>query len=420
MTSNTEPKIVPIQIEKPSAIPSKPQLQIDDANCKMETEHVRKQNGEIEVDGSNRKANGQAPIGAYIASGDADGFLYVWKLEQQSVAESEVQVMEGVTEERKRGGDPEMDIPPNKETWVRAFRSPIRHDGDVTGLCWSPDSQMLASVSMDDSVAVHRADSGKRVWAVRNFRHFANGIVWDPRGKYLVAMSTDRRMDVLDAMKGTRLRCCHQIELPTTPLRRFDGTEIHQKLYKVFHDDQLFAFQRGVEFSPCGSVVLAPAVHLEVAALNVYGVFAFLRSDLDLCRPAALFQSAKPAIQAKCSPILYRLAHGPNFLGLSHRLIFAVLCRDSVLLYSSQNEFPLAYIENLQYDKLTSMAWTPDGRVLVVSSMEGFNSFITVDLAKLGIPSDQQSAIAFVGDDTPMSPLYKAKKQIRKRCTEKQ
>ena len=74
--------------------------------------------------------------------------------------EDEVKMVEETATVHKRDADPEMDIPPNKENWARAFRSPIRHDGDVTGICWSPDSLMVASVSMDDSVAVHRADNG--------------------------------------------------------------------------------------------------------------------------------------------------------------------------------------------------------------------------------------------------------------------
>lgn len=41
---------------------------------------------------------------------------------------------------------------------------------------------------------------------------------------------------------------------------------------------------------------------------------------------------------------------------------------------------------NLHYDGLTSIAWTSDGRFLVVSSLEGFNSFICMDTKKMGVP----------------------------------
>jgi WD40 repeat protein len=78
------------------------------------------------------------------------------------------------------------------------------------------------------------------------------------------------------------------------------------------------------------------------------------------------------------------------FSRLPHRLIFAVLCRDSILLYNSQCNSPFAYMENLHYDKLSSISWTPDGRILVVSSLEGFNSFIRMDTKLLGTPCDLQ------------------------------
>jgi hypothetical protein len=77
----------------------------------------------------------------------------------------------------------------------------------------------------------------------RSFRHFANGIVWDPRGKYIVTLSTDRRMDVLEAQKGTLLRSCHQIELPMTKLTPSGNTIIQQVLkayYFSLNDNRSF------------------------------------------------------------------------------------------------------------------------------------------------------------------------------------
>lgn len=64
-------------------------------------------------------------------------------------------------EKKKNRGDPDMDIPPNKENWDRTFRTSMaHHDSDITAICFSPDSQLVASVSMGDSVAVNRADTG--------------------------------------------------------------------------------------------------------------------------------------------------------------------------------------------------------------------------------------------------------------------
>lgn len=106
----------------------------------------------------------------------------------------------------------------------------------------------------------YRVDSlvaGSKVWESRLCRHFANGVAWDPHNKYIVTASTDRKLDILDAVKGTRVRTCDKVILPTTVLD--DSTTIIQtNAKKIFHDDQLPAFIRGVEFSPCGSLLFAP------------------------------------------------------------------------------------------------------------------------------------------------------------------
>uniref|UniRef100_A0A1I8AYW5 WD_REPEATS_REGION domain-containing protein n=1 Tax=Meloidogyne hapla TaxID=6305 RepID=A0A1I8AYW5_MELHA len=330
-----------------------------------------------------------SPNGNLIASGDADGYLIVWNLLQPSPDETtnEKQLKELQLNNLE---DKNNEIPPNRENWQRSKARFSPHPGEITAICFSPDSQFIASVSMNNSISVNRSENGKRLWERGSYRHFANGITWDPRGKYLVTMSTDRRLDILDAFKGTILRSCCQIELPTIQI-----PEINQQIYKIFHDDQLHAFQRGVEFSPCGGVIFAPAAQLEVGTNNIYGTFIFFRNDLKFCRPNALFPSSKPTIQVKCSPLIYKLEVGTkeNFLGLPHRLIFAVLCWDSILLYNSQNETPFAYLANLHYDGLTSIAWTPDGRFLVVSSLEGFNSFICMDTKKMGDPVEAREVL---------------------------
>jgi len=73
------------------------------------------------------------------------------------------------------------------------------------------------------------------LWFKRGYRHFANGIVWDPRGKYIITLSTDRRMDVLETQRGTVLRSCHQVELPTTRLYS-NGMEISQQVQQSWDE----------------------------------------------------------------------------------------------------------------------------------------------------------------------------------------
>lgn len=55
---------------------------------------------------------------------------------------------------------------------------------------------------------------------MRSYRRFPNGIAWDPRGKYIATMSTDRKLDILCGKKGTRLVCIQNVRLPETTLRK--------------------------------------------------------------------------------------------------------------------------------------------------------------------------------------------------------
>lgn len=91
---------------------------------------------------------------------------------------------------------------------------------------------------------------------------------------------------------------------------------------------------------------------------------------------------------------------------MPYRLIFAVLCKESVFFYDSQFSKFFSYIDNFQFDHLTSMAWTPDGKVLVISSLEGYNTFITFSNDALGEPCDDQDAVTLLNyinkSDTPL------------------
>jgi len=334
-----------------------------------------------------------SPDGNFLASGDVDGRLVVWQFEPVQIIDIEIEILE-INEEKENQSQPRHnnankdliidEFPPNKENWVRACV--IRHFADVTSLAFSPDSSLIASVSADDSIAVHIAETGKKVWRIEHFRHFANGIAWDPCGKFIVTLSTDRRMDILDSQKGHILKSCHTIELPDTDFSH--EIRLAQKKYRVFHDDQLSSFTRGIDFSPCGELIFAPSAHLEVESNNLYGIFVFRRNEF---RPFAMFPSVKPSSMVKCSPMSYDLsADHENFLQLPYRLIFAVMLKDSILVYNSQQQCPFTYIDNLQLDTLSCISWTPDGKILVVSSHEGYNTFIVVDENKFGHPCNPQ------------------------------
>lgn len=69
---------------------------------------------------------------------------------------------------------------------------------------------------------------------------------------------------------------------------------------------------------------------------------------------------------------------------LNYRSVFAVLTLDSVLLYDTYHVTPLAMARGLHYASLTDCAWTSDGRTLIVSSRDGYVTFISFNKGELG------------------------------------
>ncbi len=69
---------------------------------------------------------------------------------------------------------------------------------------------------------------------------------------------------------------------------------------------------------------------------------------------------------------------------LPYRSVFAVLTLDSLLLYDTYHLTPLAVARGLHYASLTDCAWTCDGSTLIISSRDGYLSFISFNKGELG------------------------------------
>uniref|UniRef100_A0A914V5U3 Chromatin assembly factor 1 subunit B n=1 Tax=Plectus sambesii TaxID=2011161 RepID=A0A914V5U3_9BILA len=306
-----------------------------------------------------------SPSGLKLASGDSDGLICIWHVNHSSAPDIFANE----------------DMPPNKENWMVAKRL-FGHVKEVCDLCWSPDGSLIASVSVDKSLIIYNAETGKNLRILKDYKQFPNGVCWDPRGKYVVTMSTDREMHIVNAssQKFARLRRVTKAELPQLPICNAEaGT------FKLFHDDQLMTFVRSADFSADGELLIVPSGLLEFDDEAISVSYVFLRGNLEC--PVAVLPCSSPTYVARCCPVLFDLRkddEDENFLQLPHRVVFALLTKDSVLLYDSQHALPFAFVDSIHYSNLTDIAWSPDGRVLLVSSTDGYCSFIRFDPNELG------------------------------------
>jgi chromatin assembly factor 1 subunit B len=69
---------------------------------------------------------------------------------------------------------------------------------------------------------------------------------------------------------------------------------------------------------------------------------------------------------------------------LPYRSLFAVLTVDSVLVYDTHHNRPLALVKGLHYAALTDCCWSPDGKDLILCSSDGYVSLVHFADGELG------------------------------------
>ena len=69
---------------------------------------------------------------------------------------------------------------------------------------------------------------------------------------------------------------------------------------------------------------------------------------------------------------------------MPYRYIFAIATEDSVYFYDTQNLTPFAFVTGIHYSNLSDLSWSYNGRILNITSIDGFSSFVIFNEKELG------------------------------------
>lgn len=257
------------------------------------------------------------------------------------------------------------------------------HKEDIYDLCWSPDSLKLLSGSVDNTAIVWDLTKGQNDIILTDHKGFVQGVSWDPQNQYIATLSTDRICRIYEK-NGKIIRSRIQKGALPLPTNHFlCGKEV-----KYFHDDTFKSFFRRLDFSPCGTFLATPSGHVEgedckktLSATYVFAVGSWQS-------PIAVLPMGKQcSTVVRFCPITFELHEdGPSpLLPLPYRLILAVGTDHDVILYDTQQSAPFAYFRDIHYTRLTDLAWSHDGLLLMASSTDGFCSFMTFEEGELGV-----------------------------------
>ncbi|CAN1169787.1 Chromatin assembly factor 1 subunit FAS2 [Linum perenne] len=302
-----------------------------------------------------------SPCGELLASGADGGELIIWKSQ--------------ATESGK--------------VW-KVLKNLSFHRKDVLDMEWSSDSAFLISGSVDNSCIIWDINKGSVHQLLDGHLHYVQGVAWDPLGKYVASLSSDRTCRVYanktkPKSKGLeKTYVCQHVITKSEQQAKDDSksTKTH-----LFLDETLASFFRRLAWSPDGSFLVVPAGSYKISpsseTLNT--AYVFSRNDL----PALLLPGgSKPIIAVRFNPVQFTL-RGTNSAGLfklPYRLIFAVATLNSLYIYDTESVPPIAVLAGLHYAAITDIAWSANGQLLAVSSQDGYCTLVEFENDELGSP----------------------------------
>lgn len=296
-----------------------------------------------------------------LASGDDDGYIYIWK--QRDNQNENEQIPNSFS------NDDEFE---DLESWEQ--KKVLRgHIEDICDLSWSKDGKFLLSGSVDNTAILWEAEKGTKLWLSDSMKGYVQGVAIDPNNQFMAAISSSRTLRIFN-YDDRRLLYAK---------RRMD---INGELEASFCDDTVQTFCRRLEFSPDGQFLIAPTSCLPggVNKKPTNAALVFKRGSFN--KVSHYYVTGKEvALCIRFSPVVYKLKESStNFWDIPYRIVFAIATSRSVLIYDSQQSTPIGYASQIHLARLTDLSWSRDGKLLMVSSYDGYSTLLTFEDDEFG------------------------------------
>jgi len=281
----------------------------------------------------------------------------------------------------------------------KLIRTPL---DEIYDLAWSPDSSSLLAGSVDGYVCVVRL--GNKVDVHQGcHKGFVQGVSWDPLNSILLSLGNDRSCRLLSwkekERKARNIRTLKKRVIPTKNEEEEEGEKKREEersvspsseekkkaSHPMFADSTLSSFFRRPSFTPDGSLLLLPSGLCPDGELLSHCCWGVLRDRLE--EPSIVWGGMEePAIGIKSSPFPFPLPPPPTnpeapqpLSDLPHRYLVAVITTKELLFFDTHSPNLLGRVRNSHLAPLTDLAWTRDGRGVIVTSYDGFVSMVRLD-----------------------------------------
>ncbi|VDL62218.1 unnamed protein product [Hymenolepis diminuta] len=382
-----------------------------------------------------------SPTGKFLASGSDDSFITIWKLQEDAKERPQPKTSELDADEPAsletwlpfrfvKGHDYEiLDL-----AWSPEEKAIVSGGVDKKVILYTlniPASGDVSSLSVDKEV-------------LGSHKHLVQGVAWDPKGEFVASLSNDRSFHVYKVNKKTRIANISKVG--KVHLFQDDSWRSFFRRMAFSPDGVMLVCSSGnleaARFAgDMGSAAAAPPttvpnepiaakrdvekVVVEVGEAGEEKEGEKKEGDEEKENkpeevpetPAApvnapqhaahIFRTAwsktpcislptgrRPVIAVRFCPQPFQLrvtnpepgVAASSVFDLPYRWIFCLILDDGLILYDTQQAHPFAQITDIHYQALNDASWSSDGRLLTVTSTDGYCSLIYFNEGELGTP----------------------------------
>ena len=259
------------------------------------------------------------------------------------------------------------------ESW-KIFRRLIGHENDVQDLGWSYDSSILVSVGLDSKVVVWSGHTFEKLKTLVSHQSHVKGLTFDPANKYFATASDDRTIKVWRFTSPGPNSSAHD---------QMNNFTLEKTISTPFVASPLTTYFRRCSWSPDGNhIAAANAVNGPVSSVAIInrgtwdGDINLIghEAPVEVCafspRLFSRYDTTKSSFDPKVNPV--------------HTVIACAGQDKALSVWITTNPRPLVIAQDVSVKSITDLAWTPDGKSLFLSTLDGTVIAVTFETSEIG------------------------------------
>jgi protein HIRA/HIR1 len=235
-------------------------------------------------------------------------------------------------------------------------------------------------VGLDSKIIVWSGHTFEKLKTISSHQSHVKGICFDPANKYFATASDDRTLKIFTFTSPAANSSAHD---------HLNNFTLERTINAPFTSSPLTTYFRRCSWSPDGlHIGAANAINGPSPSVAIINRGQW-DSDINLIGHDA------PTQVCAFSPRLYSKEPNPVQNGASHphnsHLVTVIACGGmdmTLTVWITSNPRPLVITQQFTATAITDLAWSPDGKCLFITSMDGSVGAVIFEDGELGYPMD--------------------------------